>query len=44
MTISNDKQQEEEVYQNIPDLPLFPTIVNKGNSTVQLNIQFLQAA
>jgi len=43
MTISNDKQQEES-YQNLPDLPLYPTIINKGNSTVQLNIQFVPAS
>jgi hypothetical protein len=40
MCITNEKQQEE-FYQNLPEAPFYPTIINKGNSTVQVSVAFM---
>ena len=40
MVVWNENKGGEEVYGGIPDYPVFPTIVNKGNSMVQLMVTF----
>lgn len=34
LVIANCNQNQEEVYQNLPNLPIFPTIQNKGNGQI----------
>jgi hypothetical protein len=34
LVITNSTSNQEEVYQNLPNLPLYPTLQNKGNGQV----------
>ena len=34
MTITNSSTNQEEVYQNLPNFPLFPTLQNKANGQI----------
>jgi hypothetical protein len=34
LLISSSNSNQDEIYQNLPSFPLFPTIQNKGNNQV----------
>lgn len=41
LIISSTSNNQDEVFQNLPNYPIYPTIMNKGNSSVNIVYNFL---
>lgn len=41
LILSSSTNSQDEVFQNLPNYPIHPTIMNKGNSAVNIVYNFL---